>query len=419
MTAARVPIGWAERSDLIEALRLAGDPEADDVIARYDATIPEVGRDDLFPRVAAHAAGAPEASDAMIDAYLKAQPPWPDWADEDLVRAGQRFFRERQWSLQLGFLLGSLPLSYCGASGAVVLRRTGHLELQPKRRIFETATLMAEAAQDGQLAVGGRAYLMLRRLRLLHGVVRRTIEVHEFDQRRPGERVPWDEAAHGRPVNQLEILGTLWTFALTSLDVLDRSEVHIDPEERAAWLHLWNLVGHLLGIGEVGDERLLPMAEDEARACFAAIQEREFRPSPEGQELARHLLDLVRELMPGRRADHFVDGSVRLYIGHRWADVLGVAEADPRGLFGPMRFLWRHPGRWGGRLRRPVRRRLSGLNRRLLTTVSERLASEDVRTLRETEADELLREQLDRLVEDAEEGWVAVPQPERRRRSQR
>ena len=299
----RPPIDWAHRSDLVEALRATGDPEVDEVIERYDVSEPDVERDQLFHSVVAHAAGAPEASAAMIDHYLRDQPPWPDWADEVAVRDGQRFFADHQWSLHLAFLLGSLPLSYCGASGAHVLSRTGHLELHPRRRVFETATLVAELAQEGQLAVGGRAYLMLRRLRLLHGVVRRTVEVHEFDRERPGERVRWDAVAHGRAVNQLELLGTLWAFALTSLDVLDRSEVEVSLTDRAAWIHFWNLVGHVLGVVSADGEDVLPMDEAEARACFAAIQEREFRSSPEGRELAAHLTALVRELMPGERAD--------------------------------------------------------------------------------------------------------------------
>lgn len=412
MTRARAPIDWADRSDLLEALRGVGDPPADDAVAAFDRAHDEVGREQL-------------GRAAVAEPTLDVPPSWPGWADRNRVRSGQQFFLDHQWSLHLAFLMGSLPLSYCGASGALVLARTGHLVRTPRRRVFETAALMAELTQVGELEPDGRAHRMLRHLRIVHAAVRRSVEVHGFDDRVPDEDVPWDRSVHGRPINQLELLGTLWTFALTSLHVLDRSGVRVPAAERAAWLDLWNVVGHVLGIGgrEVAEaagcpelEHLLPMGEEEAEACFAAIQAREFRASDEGRLLMANLRGVVRELMPGDAVDDVVDGFFRLYLGDPWADHLGVPAARPNRLFGPMRWLWRHPGGWGGWLRRPVRRKVNGLHRALLEHLVERIADDEVHSLRSDGADRLLVEHLERLRAGASTGWREVPYPSARRR---
>ena len=280
MSADRTPIDWANRRDLLRTLRDLADDSVDELVAEFDARQPTIGRSELVGAVMDRASGAEGTSqDELIDAFMGDQPDWRDAGfDEELVLAGQRFFAEHQWTLNLSFLLGSLPMSYCGASGATVLVRTGNFTDEPQRRVFETANLVLELAREGELVPGGRGYLMLRRLRLLHAVVRRVVEQGE-----------WDGIDDGRAVNQLQLLGTLWCFAITSLDVLDRSDIDVTDDDRVAWVHLWNVVGHLLGVvpPEVLGERLLPMEEAEARACFEEIQAEEFHESADGRLLAR------------------------------------------------------------------------------------------------------------------------------------
>ncbi len=406
MSADRTPIDWANRRDLLRTFRDLADDSVDELVAEFDARQPTIGRSELVGAVMDRASGAEGTSqDELIDAFMGDQPDWRDAGfDEELVLAGQRFFAEHQWTLNLSFLLGSLPMSYCGASGATVLVRTGNFTDEPQRRVFETANLVLELAREGELVPGGRGYLMLRRLRLLHAVVRRVVEQGE-----------WDGIDDGRAVNQLQLLGTLWCFAITSLDVLDRSDIEVSDDDRVAWVHLWNVVGHLLGVvpPEVLGEGLLPMEEAEARACFEEIQAEEFHESADGRLLARKLVGVVRELMPHRFADHVVDGSMRLYLTDRWADTLGLRRVDVGWVQGAVRWVWRNPGRWGRWLRRPVRRKLAGLHRNFMSELNDRLADDDVPSLRDQDADDRLRAQLDLLHADADVGFL--PQPARRR----
>ena len=236
--------------------------------------------------------------------------------NEASIVRGQAFFEANAWMVNFAFLMAALPLSYCGADGARLLQLTGQLDQKPKRRVFETALLLLELAQPGSLAVGQPGYLTIRRLRLLHGVVRRTVQDH-----------PLPPGASG-PINQLDLLGMVWNFALTPLDVCAAMGVKVRGDERQGWLHLWNLVGDLLGIQHPDGDALFPMDEPEARACFAAVKARQFEASPEGVKLTASLSKMVKDLVPLQRWDWVVDGCMRHYLGPEHADMVEIPKVD-------------------------------------------------------------------------------------------
>lgn len=340
MVAERRPLDWAlpATAPVLEALRHRGDPDADGVIARFDESLDRNAP--LTAATAVQVAGDPVATDPVVNAYL-AERPWPDWAEVELLARAEAFFRDHAWSLSVAFLLGSLPMSYCARDGALLLGRTGRLHDDAQRRIFETALLVMEMAEDDGLEPGGDGYLTLRRLRLLHAAVRRTVLVHEYDAEDDADgRTPWDTVAHGVPVNQLDLLGTVWAFALTSFDALEASDHDVEGAEEA-WVHLWCVAGHLLGITPQPPLRpLLPMGVAEARACFGAIQERQFGPSPAGSTLAGALVEVGHDRVPRGRYDGLVEALVRDHIGDRWADALEVGAGADADDVARARWLW-------------------------------------------------------------------------------
>jgi len=394
----RVRIDWAGADGrlLVERLRGSGDPHADEVVDHFAA---RRATRDLWTDAAEEVRGSAECDDEWIDRYLRDARPPPAWVDQSSLEAGQRFFTDNVWSLNLAFLLASLPLSYCGADGALVLARTGRLKTEPRRRVFETALLMMELAQPRSLTTGGAGFLMVRRLRLLHAVVRHVVDDRAFDAR-SSEPVPWPRATHGQPVSQLDLLGTLWCFALTPLDVLDEMGMSVDREARRGWLHLWNVVGEVMGIADPQGVPLLPMEEDEARACFSAIQRRQFRTSPEGIELTAELRQVVKKLLPGRRMDWLVDGSMRCYLGDAHADLLGVPRVDAAPVLGRVRRVLARRWARGAWLQKdsPARHRrmVAGLLEALATWLADEMDG-TVPSLRAPEADAMLRDQLESL----------------------
>jgi len=286
---------------------------------------------------------------AAMEAFVQEGVALPAWADEALVRQGQAFLHRQLLPLNLAFVVGSLPRSYCAADGARLLLRTGRLEQDPRRRVFETALLLLHLAQPEGLGPGSPGHQMLRSLRWLHAMVRHGVR-HGLDALGPDWLgPPWEEERHGAPVSQLELLGTLWLFAVTGLEVVEKAGIRVEEEDRAAWVHLWSVAGHLLGVGAADPTPLLPMAPAEAAACLDAITRRQFAATAEGRLLALRLVRVLEDLVPDPYQG-VVAGTMRWALGEEEANLLGLPPAGP--------------GRTGGRLRRIGARLLDGDRRR-------------------------------------------------------
>ena len=287
----------------LQALRHEGDPVADRAVAAHDRP--------GFDRP------------GWIDEHFGAdRPSRPRWQDDHLVAVGQHFYRRQPWAVNVAFLLGSLPMSYGGAVGAKVLARTGGLSERTQQRIFETALLIGELTEPDGLDDGldgrplGHGYVTILRLRLLHGAVRRTLQSEGWDP------------ADGAPINQLDLLGTLWCFSLTSIDALEKAGREVLDEEREGWVHLWCVIGHHLGVRP----DLLPLGPDEAQRSFDAIRRLQFGPSKEGSLLMEQLIEVGHERVPFTARDHLVETLIRRNIGDDYADMLGVERGDEADL---------------------------------------------------------------------------------------
>jgi hypothetical protein len=85
----------------------------------------------------------------------------------------------------------------------------------------------------------------------------------------------------GVPINQEDLAGKLLAFSYVVADPIHRRGVRVPARDVDAYLHLWNVIGHLLG---VRDELLVRDVAD-AAALVDTIRRRQFKASPEGQEL--------------------------------------------------------------------------------------------------------------------------------------
>jgi hypothetical protein len=295
-------------------LRDEGDPPADQAIA---------ARDTVWAPPAELRGDTADTAGWIDDHFGADRPTRPDWVDDELLRRGQDFFGRQPWAVNIAFLLGSLPMSYGAAAGAGVLEQTGTLVDAAERRIFETALLIEELTEPGGLDDGmdgrplGRGYVTILRLRLLHAAVRRTV----LDE-------GWDAEAMGCPISQLDLLGTLWCFSLSSAHALDLAGRDVDDDEVAGWVHLWCLIGHHLGIRP----DLLPMGVEEARRCFEAIQWVQFGPSAAGRDLMKALIRVGHDLVPLERYDQLVEALIRRNIGDAYAEMLEVEDVGTKPL---------------------------------------------------------------------------------------
>lgn len=256
---------------------------------------------------------APPSHDDDVGRWLLGGPALPDWADDELIAAGQRFFAKWPLPIATALFCASLPTAYAAPRGAAVMEATSLLgeRRAVARRLAGTGYMIFDvmdpttvlrlqggggeggeggedsAAGGGALPLhpGSQAHLTVRSVRLLHALVRQSLLAGGDSTWPPGTTVP---------INQEELVGTLLTFTVTVLDGLERLGIPVTPAEAAAYLHSWCVVGSVLGI----DERLLPLTLDEARAAAKTIAGRQLGPSEAGTALAGELLAEMRLAMP-------------------------------------------------------------------------------------------------------------------------
>lgn len=323
---------WSD--DALDHLRTLGDPDADrvidDLFARGDDVVRAVNTlmRDLVENNDVPAASLPEAARAYFLASGL-----PPWADPARIARGQGVFHRYGPLVILLLNTYSLPICYAAAKGAQVLVRTGRLQSNPHRRIVETAQLVVDVMGPGGLdpASGrGAGLRSAQKVRLMHATIRHLL----------GQDPTWDPE-FGVPINQEDMLGTLMSFSVATLDGLQRLGVELDAAEVDAYMHTWNVVGAVMGIRH----ELLPADFAGGRELADRIGERHFRACPEGQALTRSLLEMMAHLVPGNLLDHVPAEFVRHFVGDRVADMLAVPAARRSGLVD----LWRLFGAAGDR----------------------------------------------------------------------
>jgi ER-bound oxygenase mpaB/B'/Rubber oxygenase, catalytic domain len=303
---------------LLDRMRELGDPMADIPVA---AVLERDGVDAvraLMRSLVRVDQPVPAELPDEIQAYLLETLPLPEWADADKIKRGQQLFET--WGVPIAICLfcASLPSSYAAANGVKALYLTARLDTDARRRVMETGQFLIDVLTVGGLDEHGKGRRTIQRVRLMHAAVRHLIRAR--NELTPGMWHPdW-----GTPINQEDLAGTLLSFSYVVADPLRRLGVRLGAKDVDAYLHLWNVIGHLLG---VRDELLVSDVAD-ALALVDTIERRQFKASPEGQELTRALISLLDELTPLHRLDETIPPLIRHLIGEDTADLLGVPKSD-------------------------------------------------------------------------------------------
>jgi len=100
---------------------------------------------------------------------------------------------------------------------------------------------------------------------------------------------PWDESL-GLPISQLELLGTLFSFNVMGIEPAAHRR-HLEPARGEAYVHVWNLVGHQIGIRN----DLLPSRSPTRSRSGRAPQEG-YGPTDVGKELTAAAISCMQEL---------------------------------------------------------------------------------------------------------------------------
>lgn len=334
--------------DLLDGLREEGDLPADRAVAAYFADLAAADPAGLVRRlVDSGTARRIEDADGHIAAFLDRPPDLPDWVDPQLVAAGQERFARWGSHVFTALYAAALPSAYACWRGVEVLGLTARLVTDARRRLNETAQFHLDVMTPGGLAPGRAGFSDIRHVRLMHAAVRRLV----LDDR----RCDWD-AGRGVPINQEDLLETLLTFTEVVFEVFERTGVRFSRQDADCYLHVWSLVGYLLGVRP----DLLPLTRDDTTELMATVRRRQFGPSRAGSVLTAALLAQGTALAPpGLKG--LPASTVRYYVGDTTADLLGVPPADwTRVVFGPLAALTRLLS-----VERAHRRFLTGLSDRI------------------------------------------------------
>ncbi len=165
---------------------------------------------------------------------------------------------------------------------------------------------MAETLSGRKRFLWGKGYVATKKVRFLHASMRFMLTRaaqpatgdDDIDAKNLSEAIrradAWDVDALGQPVNQEDLAFTLLTFGYCLPLALEKWGCPVTDKERDGFLHLWRVVGHVLGI----DDALLTDDWQEAEALFELIAARQAGESEAGKALTETLLKFLGDYLP-------------------------------------------------------------------------------------------------------------------------
>lgn len=288
-------------AEVLTKFRFVTDPLADDVIAKIiesgqteqiNQILMTLVRSDSFKKGMFSALGQPLSE--ILDNYIEVSSKLPAWADAQLIKKGERIFERYGPEVFMLLNVSSLPLCYCCGNGAQVLYSTGRLlshngDVDPlARRLMETAQMIVNVLSTGGLSAGGPGIITIQKVRLIHASIR-------YYLKHDAKGNTWDTTKFGEPINQEDLAGTLMSFGPVILTGLKKLGIQLSDDETLAWMHCWNVTGHLLGI----DETLLPESYQQGFQLATDILIHQAEHSDAGVALANSCIQFINNILPG------------------------------------------------------------------------------------------------------------------------
>ena len=129
---------------------------------------------------------------------------------------GEQFFLLYGLASSTLLACASLPQCYVMKYGTEVLAYTKFLQVEPTRRIRETAQMVMDVMVPGGLEPGGRGVRATMKVRVMHAIVRHMIMNDPRAAANPSD--PELRAKFGLPINQEDMVYTLMTFSYVVIE---------------------------------------------------------------------------------------------------------------------------------------------------------------------------------------------------------
>ena len=295
---------------------------------------------------------------AMADAlnhYVQTAQVLPNWADARKIERAEKLFMEHGALSCILLFCASLPECYVIPDLSSVLHTSGQLEQNAEYRIRSTAAMVFPVMMHGGLSRRGAGVAQVLKVRLIHATIRNLI-LHGSPQSAvaqllaggAGHIAPqtlltqggrqamfqtlyargWNLKGDGLPCNQEELAYTLLTFGYVFLRSLRRLGIGLHAADEEAYLHAWNVVGHVLGI----DRALMVDTMDQGEALMARMQARgraePVSPDPR-PALGQALMQTMEKALPWSMVKPFPQLMTRYLCGRATANDLGLTQPVP------------------------------------------------------------------------------------------
>jgi hypothetical protein len=298
---------------------------------------------------------APEITAPLLH-YVAASRELPVWADRaKMARAEELFMDYGALSVTLLFC-ASLPECYVIPDLSAVLHVTGQLEKHTDYRVRSTGAMIFPVMMHGGLtdATGG-GMAQIFKVRLIHATIRNLIlrdspehAVADLARNAAGLVPPltaisdstnmhqvlfahgWKTGEDGLPCNQEELAYTLLTFSYVFLRGLRTLGLGFTRSDEEAYLHTWNVTGHMLGIDRV----MMADTMEGAEKLFAQMQSRGRADQPTHAsdprpDLGNALINAMKSVIPFDIFKPFPQLMTCHLVGPETSKDLGLAASVP------------------------------------------------------------------------------------------
>jgi hypothetical protein len=235
----------------------------------------------------------------------------PEWADKKQMDAGAAFFARYSPLIMNLLALLSLPYCYAGANGAMVLYLSEKIRNNIEKRLYDTAGFIWDVMAPDAFLSDGKGFVSILKVRLNHAAAR-------YYTYKSGQ---WDDKNWGVPVNQEDMAGTNLSFSVIVIRGLRKMGATITEDEQSSFLHLWNVIGFMLGV----KESLLPKDGKQAFDLEQSIRCRQFKSSPQGIGLTQSLTNFFKTAPTDTPLSHHETLQLMRYLlGNDVADILDL-----------------------------------------------------------------------------------------------
>ncbi|GAA2333698.1 DUF2236 domain-containing protein [Streptomyces kunmingensis] len=238
----------------------------------------------------------------------------PAWADRTKLEAAAEFSEGRSLYLNvLNGIGGGMLSTAIPREARSVYYSKGGADMED--RVAKTSLLGFAVGDLKAYRADGDCVVQAVKTRMVHAAVRHLLP----------KSPAWAQVSGGQkiPISQADILVTWHSLATYAMRKLLEWKVPVTSAEKAAYLHVWQVTAHMLGVRD----EYIPVSWDAANAQSEQVLDPILTSTREGVELTDILLgQLAEQTSPGSVDRPLVNAFARYLVGDRVADMDRIPE---------------------------------------------------------------------------------------------